>query len=523
MRRPIEIAFALILASAFAGGVEAQPDFVYTNDDVSPNTVSGFSADSSGVLTPLPGSPYPTGGSGTGIGFFAANRITVAGSFLYAANDGSGDVSGFSINPASGVLTPVPGSPFGAVGSGFDISLAATPGGRFLMAGFGAAVNVYAIAANGALTPIAGSPFPVPGQANGMKVTPDGQFLAIGLTGSVAMFSIATNGSVTPVAGSPFPDGGPGFAAGVDVNCRSSLLFAGEANAAITIVDVFDIAISGALGPIAGSPFSNAAGANSNVAVLSPDDQRLFVSNQVSNSITVFDVAAGGSLSLVAGSPFPIGGGISLTSGLATDRAGNLLYAAGSPNLVGVFTIAPNGALTPAPGSPFSTGRPAGLLSLTAFPAKVCAILAAIDIKFCSDPNAFNCKQKGKTPVTVFGSAALDVTAIDISSLELCLASDTSQCTSAPRSWSIADRGDPLTDLGADHCAEQDVLNPDGFPDLDTAFDSREVAALIDCRGLSKGDVSPVLVILGALNDGSPFVSQPIGDVAIDRLAIKNK
>ncbi len=523
-----KIALGSVLASwTFASGVAAQGGFVYTNDDVVPNTVSGFAAAANGVLAPLPGSPFSTGGSGTAIGFFAAHRIVAVGTFLYAANDGSADVSGFAIHPVTGVLTPVPGSPFAAAGSGVDISLAGSPGGRFLMAGFGAVVNVYAVAADGALTPIAGSPFPLPGPANGMKVSPDGQFLAVGLNGAVAVLAIAADGSLSPVPGSPFPDGGPGFAAGVDLDCRSALLFAGEANAAATIVDVFDVAANGALAPIAGSPFVVAAGSNSNVPLLSPDDRHLFVSNQVSATVTVFDVAAGGGLTTVAGSPFAVGGGASLTSGLATDRAGSLLYAANAPNLVAVFTIAPSGALTPAPGSPVSTGRPPGLLSLTAFPAKVCFVPADIDIKFCSDPNAFNCKQRGKTPATLFGSAALDVAAIDVSTLRLCLASDTSQCTGPPRSWSIADRGDPLTDLGADRCAvaggaKRDFRSPDGFPDLDAAFDSREVAALVGCTGLSKGDLSPILVILGALGDGTPFASRPLGDPGVDRLVIKN-
>ncbi len=527
MRDPWRIALGVVLIWGFASGAIGQ-GFVYTNDDVAPNTVSGFAAAPSGVLTPLPGSPYPTGGSGTAIGFFAANRIVPVGSFLYAANDGSGDVSGFSIQPVTGVLTPVPGSPFPAAGSGVDITLAASPGGRFLMAGFGTVVNVYRIAATGALIPIVGSPFPLPAPANGMKVTPDGRFLAVGVNGAVAVLAIAADGSLGPVPGSPFPDGGPGLAAGVDVDCRSARLFAGEANAAATIVDVFDIAPNGALAPIAGSPFVAAAGKNSNVPLLSPDDKRLFVSNQVSATVTVFDVAAGGALTPVAGSPFAVGPGATLTSGLATDRAGALLYAANAPYRIGVFTIAPSGALTPAPGSPVSTGRPPGLLSLTAFPAKVCFVPSDLDIKFCSDPNAFNCKQRGKTPVTLFGSATLDVTAVDLAALALCLAADTSQCTGPPRSWSFADRGDPLADLGADRCAvvdgvEQDFRTPDGFLDLDAAFDSREVASLIGCDGLSKGDLSPILVVLGALADGTPFASQPIGDAGIDRLAIRNR
>ena len=83
----------------------------------------------------------------------------------------------------------------------------------------------------------------------------------------------------------PFPNGGIGRAAGVDVNCKSDLLFAGDANNGDTIVDVFRIGSNGALTPIAGSPFLAGVGDNSNVPLLSPDDRLLFVSNQNGASV----------------------------------------------------------------------------------------------------------------------------------------------------------------------------------------------------------------------------------------------
>jgi len=134
------------------------PTFVYTNNDRSPNSVSAFSVASNGALTSVTGSPFLAGGTGIGVGFFASNRITTAivRNFLYAANSGSNDVSAFSINPATGDLTTVPGSPFATGGSadGQGISLATTPDDNFLIVANGGSVNitVYSVAANGALT-----------------------------------------------------------------------------------------------------------------------------------------------------------------------------------------------------------------------------------------------------------------------------------------------------------------------------------------------------------------------------------
>ena len=124
-----------------------------------------------------------------------------------------------------------------------------------------------------------------------------------------------------------------------------------------------------------------------------------------------------------------------------------------------------------------------------------------IDIKFCSNPNGFNSRRtRGKVPVTIFGTAALDVTTVDIDSLRLCEAADLTNCTaSGPPSFSIADRGDPATDLGFrdDQCTA-DEGNPDGFDDLDVAFLVSEVCDVINCAGLVKGNTSLDLVVLGA-------------------------
>lgn len=356
----------------------AQSTFVYTNNDRNPNSISAFSAAANGVLSPVPGSPFITGGTGVGGGFFASNRITAAvvKDFLYAGNSGSNNVSAFSIDPVSGVLTPVPGSPFatGGVADGIGMSLTATPDDKFLIVANGASmtITVFSVAANGALSPVAGSPFAsgAGGSLASAKVTSDGKFLAVSSApGSISMFNISAAGGLTPVSGSPTSDTG---AAGIDCNCASTQLFVALNGNPNSKVDVFDIGLSGALSRIAGSPFAS-PGANSNVAVLSPDDSRLFVSAQGGNSVTVFSVLSGGALTAVAGSPFPVPGAL-LPSGIATNQAGTLLYTADVNNLISGFSIGPTGALTSVPGAPFSNGFPGGfgLLSLAVFPAKNC-------------------------------------------------------------------------------------------------------------------------------------------------------
>ena len=288
--RGMKLFLGVVLCASYL--MAQDPTFVYTNNDRATNSVSAFSVAANGALAAVPSSPFLTGGTGVGEGFFALNHITTAivKDFLYAGNSGSNNVSAFSVNPTTGVLTAVAGSPFATGGSadGVGISLATTPDDKFLIAANGASANitVSSIAANGALSPVAGSPFPAGagGSPDGIKVTPDGKFLAVARPSGpnvVSMFSISTLGALTPVPGSPFPAGGTGSATGVDCNCTSNHLFIGEAKFGSTIVSVQSISLNGALSPIAGSPFTG-PGSNSNVVVLSPDDSKLFVSNQAS-------------------------------------------------------------------------------------------------------------------------------------------------------------------------------------------------------------------------------------------------
>lgn len=148
----------------------------------------------------------------------------------------------------------------------------------------------------------------------------------------------------------------------------------------------------------------------------------------------------------------------------------------------------------------------------------------AIDIKFCSDPNGFNCRKNGVLPVTIFGTEEFDVASIDIGTLRLC--TEGGDCTGAPRDYSTADRGDPDSDLGAAMCAinldtgeEEDFLNPDGFTDLDVAFEASEVQEMLGrfCSD-DKGTVSEPLVITGMTVDGNPITSVPMPNVGVDQL-----
>jgi 6-phosphogluconolactonase len=131
--------------------------YVATSDS---GTVTAYAIDAmSGALTAVPNGTAASGGNSV-----SSLAVDASGLFLYAATTG---VAVFKIDGASGALTQVPGSPFGAA---CPVAIAADPSGEFLYAvagcGAGGAVSVYAIAgATGALSAVPGSPFAGPGNA----------------------------------------------------------------------------------------------------------------------------------------------------------------------------------------------------------------------------------------------------------------------------------------------------------------------------------------------------------------------
>jgi 6-phosphogluconolactonase (cycloisomerase 2 family) len=114
--------------SAGSGDVRIDPKskFAYVSDPAA-NTLSAYAIDpASGTLTPVTGSPFPTGANP------AAPSFDPGGKFLYVANRGSNNISAYSIDRNSGALTSVAGSPFAASGNPDSVSVDA--GGRFLYA-----------------------------------------------------------------------------------------------------------------------------------------------------------------------------------------------------------------------------------------------------------------------------------------------------------------------------------------------------------------------------------------------------
>jgi 6-phosphogluconolactonase len=89
-------------------GCPLQAQFAYVANS-GDNAVSGYMIDPiTGALRGIAGSPFRAGAQPNSV------AVDPSGKFAYVANSGDNTVSGYTINPATGALTVIAGSPFAA-------------------------------------------------------------------------------------------------------------------------------------------------------------------------------------------------------------------------------------------------------------------------------------------------------------------------------------------------------------------------------------------------------------------------
>jgi 6-phosphogluconolactonase (cycloisomerase 2 family) len=331
------------------------------------NAISEYTINATtGVPTPV-GSPYacPTG--------YIPQWITVdpLDRFVYVVNNdsGFGSISAYTLDSDTGALTPVAGSPF-ATGFG-PASMVIDPTGKFAYVNNeddapGGDVSGYTIdAATGALTAMAGSPFLSRSGALSIALAPSGKFGYVGAGGGaqITAFSInPTTGVPTVVKGSPFMAAGNSYA--IALNTSGKLLYTLGGGISAFIVNT----ATGKLKLVTGSPFP--AGDNPFFATVDPGDTRLYVTNIFSNEVWTYKMASSGVLTVlskVRTSPAP--GPVALVTGsTAVTYTPKFLYAANnSSNNVSAYTIkSPTGKITQISSSPFPAGS--GPRSITTDP-----------------------------------------------------------------------------------------------------------------------------------------------------------
>lgn len=343
--------------------------FAYVANSVS-NNVSAYTIDATtGALTAVTGSPF---GAGT---FPTIVTLHPSGKFAYVANYSSDNISSYSIDATTGALTTVAGSPFGA--GSFPHVVTIDPSGKFAYVAnqnvanlASTSVSAYTIdATTGALAPVAGSPYAVGNSPYDVVVDPSGKFVyvtnyginSVGIWsgGSISAYTInATSGALAPVAGSPFPVGPCPCTLTIDSGGK----FAYVVNGGGGTINTYTIdATSGALTSVASSAGGFCPGdepATCEVTI-DPSGKFAYISTQEGPSqhpgVLAFTInSTTGALTAVTGSPFAAG----TEPGFVTiDPSGSFAYVADRySGTVYAYTIDDTtGALTAA-GNPLGAG-----------------------------------------------------------------------------------------------------------------------------------------------------------------------
>jgi 6-phosphogluconolactonase (cycloisomerase 2 family) len=350
------ITAAAACAAFVTGCASGHKQFVYVVGQGT-NEVFEFRAQPDGKLTPLGAPNFPAGSNP------AAVAVHTSGDFLYIADFGGNDVTLLDINKSNGnlsvptnnsVIAPVtPPNVFSTDGG--PVSLAMSPAHPFLFVANQSTgdVTVFAVdPGTGSLGQIAGSPFAIAPASNphSLAVTPKGDFLFLAnpAQGTVAAFAIGSNGALTAAPGSPFAMGAGATPNSVTIEHTGRFLYV--ADTAHNAVLGFSIGSNGGLTAISGSPF--AAGTQPLAVAADPQGTLLFTANSGSNNVSAYVISAStGALGQVTGSPFATGGQGPSALGVSADST--VLYVAdGTTNDIAELAIRSDGTLKPLAGSP---------------------------------------------------------------------------------------------------------------------------------------------------------------------------
>jgi 6-phosphogluconolactonase (cycloisomerase 2 family) len=268
--------------------------------------------------------------------------------FAFVANGGDATISAFSIDVETGAMTP------GPIKTLEDIemlpeSLALGPSSRFIYV-VGGTHDIFAYAidpVSGRLAHVAGSPFRISAVATAISVDPAAKFAyAVCLDSSnIAAFAIdASTGALTAVPGSPYPSaGGPSRMA-----FEPSGRFAYVVNYSAETVTIFSVdRTTGALAQVPRSTVST--GSEPQSIAVSPSGQFLYVANDGSDDISAFAIDdLTGRLTLVPGSPFaPPSRDMYFPEAIAIAPSGGFLYVVCGTGFIPRFSIDDGtGALT---------------------------------------------------------------------------------------------------------------------------------------------------------------------------------
>jgi len=270
--------------------------FLYAVNNVSAD-INCYSTGKSGSLALTSGSPFPIlPAVQPSFPVVLALVVDPKGRFLYAGTDmGFGGIASFSIDGSTGALTGT-GGPFAPNPGGFPVGIAINPAGTFLYATdeLGSLWAFSIDAQTGTLSTITGSPYNLPGQGYGVQIDPSGHFVYVAMSNvnTIAAFSIdSVSGELATVPGSPFASTLQFAPYHLAIHPLGKFIYAIDQGGNDQIAGLAIDAASGALSPIAGSPFAVTPTSEGDLLV-DPSGKFLYLTIGISppSAFVVFDI-----------------------------------------------------------------------------------------------------------------------------------------------------------------------------------------------------------------------------------------
>jgi 6-phosphogluconolactonase (cycloisomerase 2 family) len=347
----LSIAAALASAGPAAASDHHRLGHVYVdNNTAGTNTISGYDRHADGSLTPIPGSPFPAGGAGTGSGLASQGAIQVStdGRYVLTVDAGSSQISVLRIH-RNGSLELVRR---GVVSSGGSQPVSvAEHGGLVYVANAGSANSSYTgftLGRHGQLEPLAGSTFPLPptAQPGDVLFNSNGRNLVgtrvgvIPADSAIDSYRVDRDGRLDRAPGSPFPAQGPGPFGSEFRPTEPDQLFVSNAHGGpgAGTVSAFDVARDGTLFSIAGSPFADNQTAPCWVEI-THDGRFLFTVNTASGSISRYRIGHDGTLHLLGSTLVSGGKGASAVDARLSRDGQNLYVNETKVGQVGEFAV----------------------------------------------------------------------------------------------------------------------------------------------------------------------------------------
>jgi 6-phosphogluconolactonase len=191
--------------------------------------------------------------------------------YAYVANNGDNTLSGFVENVSTGALTPIATYNLGTA----PISVVGDAAGGFVYVASTTTISSFSInPSTGVLTAISGSPFTLPGSLKAFpSIDPSGNYIYLPTSVGIAVIA-ATNGSLSQVTGSPFSLGLTGSISGTTAiapNGKSLYLVTQSPD------QVYHITIGS--GGSLSSPTASSVGSSSNGVAVDPTSSVLYVAS----------------------------------------------------------------------------------------------------------------------------------------------------------------------------------------------------------------------------------------------------